>query len=158
MKKYCLLLIMAAVLFATLQSVSAYASYNYDPYYGAEVYLSFKNEKPACYGYDYCDNQRSRYRPRYYGYNPYNDDEFWEYYNKRRTVAWLDNSFHDRYSNVAGRTSGNVFCQGCKNNAGYGYGDRKAYDYRDGGRGSYARGNYYDVQWDQDLGYYNWRY
>ena len=140
-----------------ISAAGAYASYYYDPYYGAELYLSLKDEKPACYGWSSCQN----YRNYFYNYKPYpyGNEDFWKYYNTRRAVAFLDNSFHDRYYLAAGEKSADVFCKNCKiDNSASGFGNRPAYFYQDNGRSNYKSGSYYDPTFDKKLGHYNWRY
>src|SRR3989344_6219338 len=140
-KTLILMIFIGIILFGFVQSVSAYASYRYDPYRDrAEVVLSFR-DKPYCYSWRYCD--------RYYKYE--DDQERKERVQRIRGAIWAINSFHDRYAMVSGKTSGDVFCQGCENKVGEDFGDREAYDYRDGGRGSYLKGNYYNVKYDPSL-------
>ena len=138
------------VLITMLQGVSAYHDY-----YGTEFVADFRD---GFYARDY------RYVD-YYGYPSYrvyrypydNYKELKWKFEKRRAIAWVLNSYDERYRVADGRESKDVFCKNCVTDGrASSFGNKPSYDYRFDNTND--NNFYYDAEFDPQLGYYNWRF
>lgn len=118
----------------------------YNPFYG--------------YNYDYYYNNDFRYYP-YRNYNNYG----WRFnipdeYKYNKNVAFLADSFNNRYEITSGKTSGQAFCQGCKDKnydpTNFRY--RPAYDPAVDSFGGYGDDGYYAPKKSPITGAWNWNY
>lgn len=163
MKTKLLLGILALILSASLlQSVSAYHENNF---YGTEYgydggFYSNDYRYVDFYGYpQYRIYEDPFFGNRYNSYNRYDRKDLEWDFDRRRAVAWVLNSYDQRYRQSSGFSTGSVYCQNCVNDGGVSsFGNAIAYDYRFDGKGAYQDGYYYQPRFDPQLGYYNWKY
>lgn len=168
MKKVILLFagLMIAAIF--VQSVAA-ASYTYNGFYYADShrphvsyhYDGYVNKGDACISFNRhgCSHGYPRYRYNHIGsFNPFDhDSDDDKRAAKRAIVRWTDQTFNERYSLTAGRSSADAFGGDSEDAvSGSNFRYRNAYNPRTDGqdRNDY----YYRTGIDEDLGYVNWRY
>ena len=127
-------------------------NYDYDPYYDYNP-LSYYDE---CYSYDRSDLRWEK--------NPVCDwiedgDGWREDYKRYQAVNYVVDSYNARYFANYGEKSKNVYCKGCEtDSSSTSFGNREIYNPYVHGKGSYRTGNYYDPEFDEEKGYWNWRY
>lgn len=115
----------------------------YNPFYG--------------YNYDYYYNRDFGYQR----YGPYNYRlNIPDKYKPNEDVAFLADSFNNRYEATAGKTSGQAFCQGCKDQnpdpTNFRY--RPAYNLAVDSAGGYGSDGYYAPRKSPITGAWNWNY
>jgi hypothetical protein len=153
-----------------LQSVSAYASYNYYPNSGyGEFSLSFHDKNHENYNYYgsnhdgyYWDNEDLKWRKDPVQEWINNGDGWREQVKRARAVNFLVTSWDERYAMASGKTTGEVFSYNdgatdTKAESSTNWRYKEAYDPLVHGVDSY-KNYYYEPRYDSQTQTYNWRY